>query len=97
MGRAAARVPAGRVEAVTHSLSKASFTRGVRMKIVLNGSTRDVDAEISTVTALLEHLAMASQPLIVERNGDAVLRRDFPRTPVGDGDRFEIVRIVAGG
>ncbi|MFO1477263.1 MAG: sulfur carrier protein ThiS [Verrucomicrobiota bacterium] len=35
--------------------------------------------------------------VVVEHNGDAVVPSEFPRRTVRDGDRLEIVRIVAGG
>jgi len=67
------------------------------MKIVLNGSPRELPDSAATVGALLEHLALGPQPVLVERNGLAVLRREFEDTPVADGDSIEIVRMVAGG
>ena len=67
------------------------------MKIVLNGASRELPDGPLTVTGLLEHLELGPQPVLVERNGLAVLRREFDETPVADGDVIEIVRMVAGG
>jgi sulfur carrier protein len=67
------------------------------MKIVLNGSPRELPDAAATVSALLDHLELGPQPVLVERNGLAVLRREFEDTPVADGDAIEIVRMVAGG
>ena len=35
--------------------------------------------------------------VVVELNGEAVAPSEFSRRELGDGDRLEIVRIVAGG
>lgn len=67
------------------------------MKITLNGSPREIEDASLTVAGLLDHLALGPSPVLVERNGMAVLKRDFPTEPVADGDVIEIVRMVAGG
>jgi thiamine biosynthesis protein ThiS len=67
------------------------------MKIVLNGFVREIPDVPLTVSGLLEHLELGPQPVLVERNGLAVLRREFDETLVTDGDQIEIVRMVAGG
>lgn len=35
--------------------------------------------------------------VVVEHNGEAVAPSEFPRRQVREGDRLEIVKIVAGG
>lgn len=35
--------------------------------------------------------------VVVEHNGEAVAPSEFPRRQLHDGDRLEIVKIVAGG
>lgn len=67
------------------------------MKILLNGAEREFPGEPFTVSGLLEQLELGSYPVLVERNGLAVLRREFDIEPVADGDVIEIVRMVAGG
>lgn len=67
------------------------------MKIVLNGSPRELPDGELTVSGLLEALELGPQPVLVERNGLAVLKREFDREAVEDGDVIEIVRMVAGG
>jgi sulfur carrier protein len=64
--------------------------------IQLNGQAREVPAG-GSVTALLESLGLSGQPVLVERNGNAVFPRDFPATKLADGDVLEIIRVVAGG
>jgi thiamine biosynthesis protein ThiS len=50
-----------------------------------------------TVSGLLVAIGLGPTPVLVERNGLAVLRREFEETPVAEGDTIEIVRMVAGG
>ncbi|MEM6910566.1 MAG: sulfur carrier protein ThiS [Verrucomicrobiota bacterium] len=66
------------------------------MQVVLNGEERNLAAEL-TVTQLLTNLELGSVPVLVERNGEALFPRDYPQTHLADGDRLEIVRVVAGG
>jgi sulfur carrier protein len=66
------------------------------MKLTLNGQTREVAFGV-TLSELLASLRLAHQLVLVERNGDAVARADFPLTTLGEGDIIEIVRMVGGG
>ncbi len=67
------------------------------MTIALNGNPCDLPDAGLTVAGLLAHLELGPAPVLVERNGLAVLSRDFATEPIADGDRIEIVRMVAGG
>lgn len=67
------------------------------MKITLNGAPREIEGEALTVAALLAALELGPQPVLVERNGEAVLSREFESAAVEEGDVIEIVRMVAGG
>jgi sulfur carrier protein len=49
------------------------------------------------VSGLLETVGLAGRPVVVERNGAALFPREFPVTRLEEGDRVEIVRVVAGG
>ena len=66
------------------------------MKIVLNGEPREL-AQARDVAALVAELALPAPALLVEHNGLALRRDEWPLRPLADGDRVEIVRIVAGG
>ena len=49
---------------------------------------------------LLEFLAslgMVPAGILIERNGTALLRGEWGQTVLADGDRLEILRVVAGG
>lgn len=67
------------------------------MKIHLNGAERELPDGPLTVGGLLRFLELGPQPVLVERNGRAVLQREFIGEPVEPGDTIEIVRMVAGG
>lgn len=66
------------------------------MTIKVNGQARPAPAG-GSVSALVEELGFAGQPVLVERNGTALFPRDFASTILQDGDVVEIIRIVAGG
>lgn len=67
------------------------------MILTLNGAPCEVPDGPLTVAGLLQHLELGPAPVLVERNGLAVLSRDFASETVADGDVIEIVRMVAGG
>ena len=67
------------------------------MQITLNGKVSDDFEDPISVTALLEHLGLEGQPVLVELNGEPVHRRDFESATVGAGASVELIRIAAGG
>ena len=69
---------------------------GRPVHIELNGEKREVP-EGTTLEELIAGLALAPERLAVERNRGVVRRADWPRTPLADGDRIEVVHFVGGG
>lgn len=65
------------------------------MKLVLNGSEREVQA--SQVEELVAELGLPLGAALVEVNGTALLRTEWAVTLLREGDRVEIIRMVAGG
>lgn len=65
------------------------------MKIWLNGEEKETDA--TTVTDLVKTLPLPAAALLVEHNGLALHRDEWPLRSLNPGDRFEVIRIVAGG
>jgi len=65
-------------------------------RIVANGKTLE-----AMLPCTLEHFLIAQglppRSVVVEHNGEAVAPSQFPARQLQDGDRLEIVRIVAGG
>lgn len=66
------------------------------MKLLLNGEPRDVECS-RDVAALVDELGLPSTALLVEHNGVALRKQEWPKTLLAEGDRIEMIRIVAGG
>lgn len=66
------------------------------MIITVNGQARDCPAG-TTVSALLELLALAGRRVAVERNGDIVPRSQHASVSLAEADQIEIVVAVGGG
>jgi sulfur carrier protein ThiS len=52
---------------------------------------------VGTVAELLEVIGLPAGGTLVEQNGLALFPRDFAVIPVVENDRFEFVRVAAGG
>ena len=65
------------------------------MKLQLNGEERATGA--ATVAALVEELGLDVRKVAVERNLEIVPRSLYGATPLGEGDRIEIVHFIGGG
>ena len=66
------------------------------MNLTVNGKVHECPAG-TTVTALLEQLALTGRRVAVERNGEIVPRSQHPNAVLTDGDQIEIVVAVGGG
>ena len=66
------------------------------MTITLNGESRSVPP-VSTIDALVRELNLIPAALLIEHNGLALHREEWNSRPVRQGDRFEFIRVVAGG
>jgi sulfur carrier protein len=65
------------------------------MKLILNGREREVQA--TQVEDLVAELGLPLAAALVEHNGTALLRSEWAMTNLQNGDRLEIIRMVAGG
>lgn len=65
------------------------------MKLILNGSEHEVRA--AQVEELVAELGLPLAAALVEHNGTALLRSEWETTQLHEGDRLEIIRMVAGG
>jgi sulfur carrier protein len=68
----------------------------VSAAIQINGERRAVRAGLP-LPDLLAELGLPPQSVLVEHNGVALFRADWPQTRLAEGDRLEIIRVVAGG
>ena len=66
------------------------------MTISLNGERVDTHGA-QTVAELLERYQLSPQSILVEYNGLALHRREWPEKTLAEGDRGEFIRVVAGG
>jgi sulfur carrier protein len=66
------------------------------MRLRLNGKEHELQ-NAATLPALLASLQLTEKLVLVELNGRAVPRIDFPTTKLEEGDAIEIVQMVAGG
>jgi thiamine biosynthesis protein ThiS len=67
-----------------------------RVKISMNGETVDARGA-TTVAELVERFALAPQAILIEHNGVALHRREWPQRWLAEGDQIELVQVVAGG
>ena len=66
------------------------------MRLVLNGAAREAPA-LATVADLSVWLALPSFGTAIELNGAVIRKAEHPATPLREGDRLEIVKLVGGG
>ncbi len=66
------------------------------MKIFLNGEAADC-GEASTVQDLITRHGLLPETTLVERNGVALRRGEWPAQKLVEGDRLEVLRVAAGG
>jgi sulfur carrier protein len=66
------------------------------MKATVNGEARELPDGL-TVGNLLETLGAARTGVAVARNDCIVRRSEYDSVRIGDGDRVEIIKAVAGG
>ncbi|MDB6175206.1 MAG: Thiamine biosynthesis protein ThiS [Chthoniobacteraceae bacterium] len=66
------------------------------MNVWINGEQRELQAA-TNVLELMTELKLPAPTLLVEHNAIALRREEWPGCPLSEGDRLEIIRIVAGG
>lgn len=66
------------------------------MQVTANGDAVELE-DGATIGDLLSTLGLGPRNVIVERNGEPVVRAAIATTALADGDRLELVRAVAGG
>jgi sulfur carrier protein len=64
--------------------------------VIANGNRVAAELPCSIEKFLLEQ-NLLPRSVVVEHNGEAVAPSEFPQRRLRDGDRLEIVKIVAGG
>ncbi len=68
----------------------------MKLTLQINGERHEARPGVS-LAELLEQLGLPAPNVLVEHNGTALFRDDWPGIALADGDRLEIIRVVAGG
>lgn len=66
------------------------------MTVSLNGEPVDA-RDVKTIADLIERYQLPPQSILVEHNGLALHRHEWPQRSLAEGDRVEFIRVVAGG
>lgn len=66
------------------------------MNVRINGAWRELEKALS-IPELLDLLKIPHATALVELNGQALRRNEWPPGHLAEGDRLEILRIAAGG
>ncbi len=64
--------------------------------VFMNGKARQVNSD-RTVMEIVREMKLEPASVLVERNGEAMLRQEWGERKVEHGDRLEFVKVVAGG
>jgi thiamine biosynthesis protein ThiS len=73
-----------------------SETTQGRLSIFVNGRARQVGGSM-TLGELAAGYGLDPRQLLVELNGQTLLRDEWPGRTLEHGDRVEFIRVVAGG
>jgi sulfur carrier protein len=65
--------------------------------VTINGVKKEIPENIRTVERLLEHLQLQNKKLVVEMNGEILMKEQHHQYPLKSGDVLEIVHFVGGG
>ena len=66
------------------------------MNLFINGEPREL-ANAKTIPDLVAALSLQPSMVLVEHNGLALHRSEWPSTRLAEGDRIEILQVAAGG
>jgi sulfur carrier protein len=66
------------------------------MTVSLNGERADARGA-QTIAELVDRYQLPGQAVLIEHNGLALHRREWPERALSEGDRIEVLRVVAGG
>ena len=66
------------------------------IEIFLNGERRTLPS-VHTISDVVSALGLVPAMILIEHNGAALRRSEWPSTSVSDHDRLEILQVAAGG
>ena len=69
---------------------------GMESSVIVNGERMEIRLPL-TLEEFLVSRGLRPRGVVVERNGEAASPSEFSDIDLQEGDRLEIVRVVAGG
>lgn len=66
------------------------------VNVTLNGEVKSFE-DPTTLMDLVEAHGLKVNSILIELNGEAVLRSEWTKRKIQDGDKMEFLRVVAGG
>jgi sulfur carrier protein len=66
------------------------------VQLCINGKNQETP-DFTTVADLAEWLKLPEYGAAIELNGEVIRRAEHAATPLEDGDKLEVVRLVGGG
>jgi sulfur carrier protein len=66
------------------------------MTILLNGEKAD-SRDAQNLAELIHRYDLRPETVLIEHNGVALHRREWPLQRLREGDQVEVIRVVAGG
>lgn len=66
------------------------------MRLTINGESRETPT-LATLAELSDWLGLPGFGSAIELNGEVIPKALHARSPLNDGDRLEVVRLVGGG
>ncbi|WP_102347210.1 sulfur carrier protein ThiS [Bacillus sp. Marseille-P3661] len=67
------------------------------MQLQVNGNIVQLPNTLQYVIEVLTHYELENKPVIVELNGQIVMKESLHSTTISEGDTLEIVHFVGGG
>jgi len=66
------------------------------MRVWINGEPAEMNG-VTNVAELAAHYGLQPNTVLIEHNATALHQREWMECPLAEGDRIEVVRVVAGG
>jgi len=66
------------------------------MRLIINGQAHDTP-QLNTIADLARWIDLPNFGAAVELNGQVIRKADHADTPLKEGDRLEIIKLVGGG
>ena len=66
------------------------------MKVTVNGKEREFE-DSTTLSEMLKRLDLDVTGMIIEKNLEVMSRSEYNNIILKDGDKVELIRLVAGG